>query len=165
MEQLGKSFILVIEPLEFNVYERKINYDTLGIVFGTQSNWFRDQMYLLVTKYIEFWQHHFTPKAIKEIRDNISNFITAKAKREEAIFRFYRTLGLLAYYTARTRNKDLSMRKFTFIENFNPTYYIYVGVKNYNLMEIREKIEQKIAQSEAGVEWKGSCFELIQVPI
>ena len=165
MEQLGKSFILVIEPLEFNVYEKKINYDTLGFVFGTQSMWFRDQTYHLVTKYLKFWNHHFTPKAIKEIRDCISNFITAKAKREEVIIRFYCALGLMAYYNARNRNKDLALRKFIFIENGNPTYYIYIGVNMYNTMEIREKIEQKLAHSETGMEWKGSCFELIQVPV
>ena len=30
MEQLGKSFILVIEPLEFNVYEKKIAVNLEG---------------------------------------------------------------------------------------------------------------------------------------
>ena len=87
MERLGKSFILVLEPLEFNIYERKMNYDTLGFVFGTQSTWLRNQMYHLVTEYLKYWQRYFTPKAIKEIRDNISNFITSKVKREEVMFR------------------------------------------------------------------------------
>ena len=142
-----------------------MNYDTLGFVFGTQSTWLRDQTYHLVTKYLEFWQHRFTPKVIKEIRDNISNFITTKVKREEIIMRFYCALGLLAYYTARTRDKDLALRKFTIIEGANPMYYIYIGVNDYNVLEIRDKIRQKIAHSEAGMEWKGSFFELIQVPV
>ncbi len=168
MEQLGKSFILVLEPLEFNVDEKKMNFDTLGFVFGTQSTWLRDQMYHLVTQYLEFWQHYFTPKAINEIRDNISNFIASKVRREEVMFRFYCALGLLAYYTARTRDKSLAMRKFTTIEGPNPMYtmhYIYIGVNDYNISEIRDKIGEKIAHSEAGLEWKGSCFELIQVPV
>ena len=165
MEQLGKSFILVIEPLEFNVYEKRMNYDTLGFVFGTQSVWLRDRLYHLVTKYLEFWQQHFTPKAIYEIRENISNFIASKVRREEVIFRFYCALGLLAYYTARTRDKGLAMRKFTTIERANPLYYIYIGVNDYNTMEILEKIGQKVTHSEAGLEWKGSCFELVQVPV
>ncbi len=165
MEQLGKSFILVIEPLEFNVYEKKINYDSLGFVFGTQSVWLRDRTYHLVTKYLEFWQHHFTPKAINEIRENISNFIASKVRREEVMFRFYCALGLLAYYTARTRDKSLAMRKFTIIEGANPMYYIYIGVNDYNITEILDKIGEKIAHSEVGLEWKGSCFELIQVPV
>ena len=165
MEQLGKSFILVLEPLEFNVYEKKMNYDTLGMVFGTQSTWLRDQMYHLVTKYLEFWQHHFTPKVIKEIRDTISNFIATKVKREEITMRFYCALGLLAYYIARTRDKDVALRKFTTIEGANPMYYIYIGVNNYTVLEIADKIGQKIAHSEAGMDWKGSCFELIQVPV
>lgn len=104
-------------------------------------------------------------KTIKEIRDNISNFISSKVKREEVVFHFYCALGLLAYYTARTRDKDLAMRKFTIIEGLNPTYYIYIGVYDYNILEIRDKIGQKVAHSEAGMEWKGSCFELIQVQI
>jgi len=168
MERLGKSFILVLEPLEFNVYEKKMNYDTLGFVFGTQSTWLRDQMYQLVTQYLEFWQHHFTPKAINEIRDNISNFIASEVRREEVMFRFYCALGLLAYYTARTRDKGLAMRKFTTIDGPNPTYtmhYIYIGVNDYSISEIRDKIGEKIAHSEAGLEWKGFCFELIQVPV
>ena len=165
MDRLGKSFILVLEPLEFNVYDKKMNFDTLGFVFGTQSTWLRDQTHGLVTKYLEFWQRYFTPKAIKEIRDNINNFIASKVKREEVMFRFYCALGLLAYYTARTRNKALAMRKFTIIEGLNPMYYIYIGVNDYTVMEIREKIGEKIAHSEAGLEWKGSCFELIQVPV
>jgi len=57
------------------------------------------------------------------------------------------------------------MRKFTVIEGANPMYYIYIGVNNYNVLEIRDKIGQKIAHSEAGMEWEGSCFELLQVPI
>ena len=84
------------------------------------------------------------------------------------MFRFYCALGLLAYYTARTRDKGLAMRKFTIIEGPNPTYtmhYIYIGVNDYNISEIRDKIGEKIAHSEAGLEWKGSCFELIQVPL
>ena len=165
MERLGKSFILVLEPLEFNIYERKMNYDTLGFVFGTQSTWLRDQMYHLVTKYLEYWQQYFTPKGIKEIQDNISKFIASKVRREEVMFRFYCALGLLAYYTARTREKGLAMRKFTIIEGTNPMYYIYIGVNDYNILEIRDKIGQKIAHSETGMEWKGSCFELIQVPV
>ncbi len=165
MERLGKSFILVLEPLEFNVYEKKMNFNTLGFVFGTQSTWLRDQIYNLVTKYLEFWQRHFTPRAIKEIRDNINNFIASKVKREEVLFRFYCALGLLAYYTARSRDKDLAMRKFTIIEEMNPMYHIYIGVNDYNISEIRDKIGEKIAHSESGLEWKGSCFELIQVPI
>jgi len=165
MERLGKSFILVLEPLEFNVYDKKMNFNTLGFVFGTQSTWLRDQTYNLVTKYLEFWQRYFTPKAIKEIRDNINNFIASKVKREEVMFRFYCALGLLAYYTARTREKALAMRKFTLIEGLNPMYYIYIGVNDYSVSEIREKIGEKIAHSEAGLEWKGSCFELIQIPV
>lgn len=86
-------------------------------------------------------------------------------KREEIIYRFYCALGLLAYYTARTRDKGLAMRKFTIIEGANPMYYIYIGVNDYNVMEIRHKIGEKIAHSEAGFEWKGSCFELIQVSV
>jgi len=165
MERLGKSFILVVEPLEFNVYEKKMNFDTLGFVFGTESTWFLNQLYHLVTQYLEFWQHHFTPKAINEIRNNINDFIASKVKREEVLFRFYCALGLLAYYTARTRDKALAMRKFTIIEGLNPMYYIYIGVNDYSVLEIRNKIGEKIAHSEAGLEWKGSCFELIQVPI
>ncbi len=165
MKRLGKSFILVLEPLEFNVYEKKMQFDTLGFVFGTQSMWLRDQTYNLVTEYLKFWQRYFTPKAIKEIRDNINNFIVTKVKREEVMFRFYCALGLLAYYTARTRDKDLAMRKFTIIEGLNPMYYIYIGVNDYNVSEIRDKIGEKIASSEVGLDWKGSCFELIQVPL
>jgi len=165
MEGLGKSFILVLEPLEFNIYEKKMNYYTLGFVFGTQSMWLRDQTYHLVETYLEYWQHHFTPKAIKEIRKSVSNFIASKVKREETIMRFYCGLGLLAYYTATTHDKRLAMRKFTAIEGASPTYYIYIGVNDYNVLEILDKIRQKVAHSQAGMKWKGSCFELIQVPV
>jgi hypothetical protein len=166
VENIGKSFILVIEPLEYSVYDRKFNLEIFGLVFGSQSPWLRDQHYDLVIKYLEFWQHHFTPKAIKEIRDNISNFITAKVKREEIAMRFYCALGLLAYYTAISHEKTLAMRKFTALEDIdNPMYYVYIGVNDYNVMEILKKIEQKVAHSKAGVEWKGSCFELIQVSV
>lgn len=165
MEFIGKSFILVIEPLEFSVYDRKFNLDTLGVVFGTQSTWLRDRYYDLATTYLEFWHQHFTPKVIKEIRDNISNFITAKEKREEVSIRFFCALGLLAYYTARTHDKSLAMRKFTAIEDNNPMYYVYLGVNDYSIAEILEKMEQKVAHSKARVEWKGSCFELMQIPV
>jgi len=155
---------MVIEPLEYSVYDTKFNLDTFGLVFGSQSTWLRDQQYDLATIYLEFWQQHFTPKAIREIRDNISNFITAKVRREEIAMRFFCALGLLAYYTAMNHDKTLAMRKFTTIENINnPMYYVYIGVNNYNVMEILEKIEQKVAHSKSRVEWEGSCFELIQI--
>ena len=145
MENIGKSFILVIEPLEFSVYDRKFNHETFGLVFGSQSTWLRDQHYNLATKYLEFWQQHFTPKAIKEIQDNISNFITAKVRREEVSIRFFCALGLLAYYTAISHEKTLAMRKFTAIEDINnPMYHVYIGVNDYNVMEILKKIEQKV---------------------
>ena len=166
MENIGKSFILVIEPLEYSVYDKKFNLETFGVVFGSQSTWLRDQHYNLVTTYLEFWQHHFTPKAIREIRDTISNFIMAKVRREEIVIRFFCALGLLAYYTAVSHDKTLTMRKFTAIEDINnPMYYIYIGINDYNVMEIMEKIEQKVAHSKVGVEWKGSCFELTQVSL
>ena len=165
MEKIGKSFIMVIEPLEYSVYDKRFNYKNLGLVFGTQSTWLRDKTYDLVTIYLKYWHQHFTPKVIKEIRDNISNFISARVKREEVAMRFYCALGLLAYYTARTRDKSLAMRKFTTMEDFNPMYYVYIGVNDYNIAEILEKIEQKVAHSKAGLEWKGSCFELTQVPV
>ena len=166
MEKIGKSFILVIEPLEYNVYDRKFNHETFGLVFGSQSTWLRDQHYNLVTKYLEFWQHHFTPKVIKEIRDNISNFITTKVRWEEIAMRFFCALGLLAYYTAVSHDKTLAMRKFTAIEDINnPLYYVYIGVNDYIVMEILEKIEQKVAHSKEGLEWKGSCFKLTQVTV
>ena len=44
-------------------------------------------------------------------------------------------------------------------------YYIHIGVNDYSVLEIVDKIGQKIAHSESGMEWKGSCFELIQVPV
>ena len=80
MEQSGKSFTLVLETLEFNILEKKINYPTLGLVFGTRSTWVRDSTYQVVTTYLEYWQDHFSPKILKEIRDTISEFITAKVK-------------------------------------------------------------------------------------
>ena len=165
MEKIGKSFIMVIEPLEYSVYDTKFNLDTFGLVFGSQSTWLRNQHYDLATTYLEFWQHHFTPKAIREIRDNISNFITAKVRREEIAMRFFCALGLLAYYTAVSYDKTLAMRKFTAIEDNNPMYYVYLGVNDYSIAEILEKMEQKVAHSKARVEWKGSCFELIQVSV
>jgi len=164
VEYIGKSFILVIEPLEYSVYDKKFNHETLGVVFGTQSTWLRDRYYDLATTYLEFWHQHFTPKIIKEIQDNISNFITAKVKREEVSIRFFCALGLLAYYTAISHEKTLAMRKFTAIEDINnPMYHVYIGVNDYSIAEILKKIEQKVAHSKAGVEWKDSCFELIQV--
>ena len=36
---------------------------------------------------------------------------------------------------------------------------------DYSISEIRDRIGEKITHSEAGLEWKGSCFELIQVPL
>ena len=165
MENIGKSIIMVIEPLEYSVYDKKFNHETFGLVFGTQSTWLRDKTYDLATTYLEFWHQHFTQKVIKEIRDNISNFITTKIKREEVAIRFYCALGLLAYYTERAHDKTLAMRKFTTLEDLNPMHYVYIGVNDYNIAEILEKIEQKVAHSEAGLEWKGSSFELTQVPV
>jgi len=165
MEQIGKSFIMVIEPLEYSIHKQKFNFETLGLVFGTQSMWFRDKTQDLVTLYLKYWQQHFSPKVMKEIQDNISNFINARVKGEEIIMRFYCALGLLAYYNAVSHDKSLVMRKFSVFDAITPAYYAYIGVNEYSVEEILIKMEQKVAHSNERSTWKGSCFGLVQVPV
>ena len=40
MERLGKTFLLVIEPLDFSMKENSFNCKEFGFIVGTESSWY-----------------------------------------------------------------------------------------------------------------------------
>lgn len=164
MERLGKSFILVIEPLDFNIYQKKVFFNTFGCVIGTESEFFRNLMYKMCEKRVEIWQAHYTPKIITEIRKNLRLVLRKKIRNEEDAFRILSAFADLSFYTAVSHNKDAYLKSFSTIQDGKILRYCYVGSEIYNTSEILEKIEEKIQYSrEEKGDNKGSCFEFHQI--
>lgn len=169
MVQLGKSFILIIEPDGFNVYKEIFHHTHFGFVIGSHSEWFRNSMFGMLQQYLTMWQQHYSPAILGEIQQTIGRFTqTNKIKDNEVIFRFICGLGALAYYLGETYNNRLNLKTFTIIDmdNSKPLYYCYVGTNDYSSMEINAKIMSKVYPSHTNSGTReGCCFELQQIPI
>ena len=50
METLGKSFLMVIEPSDFDLNQQKVFYSDFGFVIASESEFFRDSMVKLCQK-------------------------------------------------------------------------------------------------------------------
>ena len=37
LELIGKTYLLALDPIDFDVYENKLNFETLSFVFSTKS--------------------------------------------------------------------------------------------------------------------------------
>ncbi len=68
----------------------------------------------------------------------------------------------IAYYTGVSHDIDTHLRSFSTLVGTTFHYFLYVGTKGYNSLEILEKIRNKIEMSKNEVN-SGSYFEIISI--
>ncbi len=162
MEQIGKSFIIVVDPPSFNIKQNKVTYDDFGFVISSQSQFLRDKMVQLCKKCHKIRMNHFSPKILTEIRRNINELRRKKIKTDVETLQLVATFFDIAYYTAVSHDKNAHFKSFSTIVGTVIHYFLYVGSKVYNSITILEKIQQKIEISK-GEGNPGSYFELISI--
>jgi len=162
MENLGKTFLMVIDPYDFDIKQQKVFFSDFGFVLSTQSEFFRDSMIRLCEKCHSVRKRYYGPKIITSARKRMREFVNKSIKTELEFLELVALLFDIAYYTAVSHDKDAHLRKFIAIEGVTPTYFGFIGSKDYNSLDIISKIQEKIgsAKDEKGT---GSCFEIYQV--
>ena len=53
MERLGKTFLLVIEPLDFSMKENPFNCSEFGFMVGTESSWYLNNIFQFCRDYLK----------------------------------------------------------------------------------------------------------------
>jgi len=143
MENLGRSYLLVLQPRDFDIKKAQVYYEEFGFVIGTQSQWFRDQMEKLCLECHKIRQRGMGSKIITSMRKRMKAYTRKGIKVEHDLFELIALYFDLAYYTAISHNKDAHLRKFTTILGANPMYFVYVGSENYNVMEFTDMIQER----------------------
>ncbi|KKN07296.1 hypothetical protein LCGC14_1068510 [marine sediment metagenome] len=92
----------------------------------------------------------------------MKEFVNKSIKTERDFLELVAMLFDIAYYTAVSHDKNAHLRKFIAIIGAIPTYFGYVGSKDYGSFVIINKIQNKIenTKDENGA---GSCFEIYHV--
>ncbi len=162
MEILGKSFLMVIEPLDFDIEQQKVFYPEFGFVIATESGFFRDSIAAFCKKYHNVRRSAFTPKIITSIRMRMKDFDRNSIRTERGFLELVALFFDIAYYTAVSHDKDAHVRKFSAFNDKSLNYYYYLGSRNYNSLQLLEKMEDKCEHSKIrhGI---GSYFEISQV--
>jgi len=68
----------------------------------------------------------------------------------------------LAYYTATKHSKDTHLSKFTTILGSIPQYFLYIGSKYYNNLELLNKVQEKTTMGTNN-DGAGSFINIIQL--
>ena len=162
MENLGKTYLMVIDPHDFNMKQQKVFHSDFGFVIVTPSEFFRDSMTKLCIECHGVRKRNFSPKIITSARKRMKGFVNKSIKTEHEFLELVAMLFDIAYYTAVSHDKVAHLRKFIVIEGATPKYLGFVGSKNYNSFDIISKIQEKI-ESTKDENATGSCFEIYQV--
>ncbi len=162
MENLGKSFMMVIEPLNFDLRQQKVFYSDFGFIIVSESEFFRDSIIKLCQECHKIRQKGFGPKLITSIRKRMKEFVRKSFRTERDLLELVALLFDITYYTAVSHDKDAHLRKFTTIMGASPKYFGYFGSRDYNSLKILEKIQKKIERSE-DMKGTGSYFDILQI--
>ena len=162
METLGKSFIIVIEPFNFNIKRCRVLYNNFGFVVSSQSQFFRDLMFKLCKKCNNIRANHFGPHILTDIRRNMKILRKKGIKTEVETLKLVSTCFDIAYYTGVTHDLDTHLQSFSTIVGTTFHYFLYVGTKAYNSLGILDEIRKKVEMSKNEVN-SGSYFEIISI--
>ena len=162
MEEIGKSYIVVIEPYNFNIRENKVFYEDFGFVISSQSSFFRDLMVKLCKKCHNLRKNHFGPKIITEIRENMENLGQKNIKTDYETLQLVATFFDITYYTATSHDKEAHLKTFSTVIGRGIHYYLYFGSRLYHTLEILEKIQEKSNINE-NRNHTGSYFEVLSI--
>ncbi len=166
MERLGKSFLLVIEPLDFNMKRNSYNYKEFGFIVGTESSWYLGSLFKFCRDYLKVRIDYLKPRMLdslkKEIQKNIEQILRKDIKNDEDFLRLIGVFIDLSYYTAHSHGKTTHLIVFTMNIESQLLYCCYAGSNKYeNPEELSRQFFKKI-KTPRQEKNDGSCFEIYQ---
>lgn len=166
MERLGKTFLLVIEPLDFNVEKNLFNHQEFGFMVGTESSKYLWSLFKFCRDYLnvrsKYSKQHQMNALKVEIQKNWNNILRKPLKSVED---FVRLIGIfidLTYYTAHCHGKITHLIVFTMDLESQVFYCCYAGSNTYEHPEELSKQFFKKIKYPYSEKNDGSCFEIYQ---
>lgn len=71
MERLGKTFLLVIEPLDFNMKESSFNCKEFGFIVGTESLMYLSNIFKFCSDYYQARSAYLKPDLLDSLKEEI----------------------------------------------------------------------------------------------
>ncbi len=166
MERLGKTFLLVIEPLDFNMKENSFNCKEFGFIVGTESSWYLNNIFKFCSDYYQARRDSLRPQLLnslkEEIKENQEQIMKKDIKNDED---FLRLLGMfvdLSCYITHSHSKTTYLTVFTMDIESQLLYCCYIGSNAYeNPEELSKQFFKKIKSPNNDTSY-GSCFEIYQ---
>ena len=112
MENLGKSFLLVIDPPNFDMKKNQVFYQDFSFLICSESEFFRDSLEKLCEECHRIRQRGLSPKIVTSIRKRMKNYVQKSFKSERDLLELVAMYFDLAYYTGTSRVKDTNLCKF-----------------------------------------------------
>jgi hypothetical protein len=166
MERLGKTFLLVIEPLDFSLKENAFNRNEFGFMVGTESSWYLNNIFKFCRDYYRFRSDYLKSNALdslkKEIKESLGQIIKKDIKNDEDFLRLMGIFIDLSFFTAYSHDKTTYLTVFTMDVESQLLYCCYVGSNEYKDPEELSKQFFKKIKSPSMRKNDGSCFEIYQ---
>ena len=166
MERLGKTFLLVIEPLDFSLSENSFNCSEFGFMVGTESSWYLSNIFQFCRDYYRSRSDYLKSNALdslkEEIKENLEQILKKDIKNDEDLLRLLGTFVDLSCYTTHSHYKTTYLTVFTMDIESQLLYCCYIGSNKYeNPEELSKQFFKKI-KSPSIEKNDGSCFEIYQ---
>ncbi len=166
MERLGKTFLLVIEPLDFSLKENSFNFKEFGFIVGTESSWYLSNIFRFCRDYYQARSDYLKPNMLdslkEEIKESQEQILKKDIKNNEDFLRLLGTFVDLSCYTTHSHYKTTYLTVFTMDIESQLLYCCYVGSNKYeNPAELSKQFFKKI-KSPSNDKNNGSCFEIYQ---
>lgn len=159
---MGKTTLLVIEPIDFDLRLQKVFYPNFGFVLTSESEYFRNKAVEFCQKYHAMRKKGFGPKALNGIRKSMKEYIAKRVKTEQEFLELFAIFFDIVHYTSITHNLETHLRMFYTFEELSTKYYLYIGTMDINSLYILDKIQEKSKNSK--LEDKSiSRFEIVQM--
>jgi len=166
MERLGKTFLLVIEPLDFSLKENAFYCSKFGFMVGTESSWYLNNIFQFCRDYyrtrIDYLKSNALDSLKKEIKESLEQIINKDVKNDEDLLRLMGIFIDLSFFTAYSRDKTTYLTVFTMDVESQLLYCCYVGSNEYkDPEELSKQFFKKIKRPSIDKN-DGSCFEVYQ---
>ena len=166
MERLGKTFLLVIEPLDFNMKENSFNCKEFGFIVGTESSWYLNNLFKFCRDFLKVRSDYLKPSMLdsfkEEIKERQEQMLKKDIKNDEDFLRLLGTFVDLSCYTTHSHYKTTYLTVFTMDIESQLLYCCYVGSNKYeNPEELSKQFFKKIKRPSSDKS-DGSCFEIYQ---
>ena len=166
MERLGKTFLLVIEPLDFSMKENSFNCKEFGFIVGTESSWYLNNLFRFCRDFLKVRSDYLKPKMLdsfkEEIKERQEQMLEKDIKNDEDFLRLIGIFVDLSYYITHSHYKTTYLTVFTMDIESQLLYCCYVGSNKYeNPEELSKQFFKKIKRPSSD-KHDGSCFEIYQ---